>query len=77
MKHEIRCNSGTAARLAATAATLWSCCNDAHSFCWYCSVGGHLWGYWKAQKLFAFEERVCGCCDHAEGRPLPEGEEEV
>ncbi len=77
MKHEFRINSGTAARIAETAAAPWACCTGSHRFCWDCAVYEHFYGAWVPQKLFAFEERECACCLHAEGRPLPEGEEEI
>lgn len=63
--------------LAKVAAAEWKCCNGSHEFCWDCAVYGHFYVRWTAQPLFAFEESKCGCCDHLEGRPLPEGEEDV
>ena len=54
-----------------------ACCRGSHPFCWGCHVGAHSYTAWEPQRLFAFEERVCTCCDHAESRALPEGEEEV
>ena len=77
MKHEIRSNSDITVRLATTAAAPWACCNGSHHFCWYCGIRGHLFSFWQPQRLFAFEERVCTCCSHAESRSLPESEEEI
>lgn len=42
-----------------------------------CCAGGHDWGPWEKQRLFAFEERECRGCGLVDARPLPEGEEEV
>ena len=59
-----------------------ACCagpdgRDAHPTCWRCMRYEHVFGMWEKQPAFAFEERVCGCCGHAESRVLPLGEEKV
>ncbi len=54
------------------------CCSGAHRTCKLCMEKGHLYDRpWQKQPLFAFEERVCSCCEHAESRALPVGEERV
>ncbi len=53
------------------------CCPGAHATCWMCLRVEHHYGRWTPQPAFAFEERVCACCGHAEGRVLPLGEERV
>ena len=53
------------------------CCPGAHEHCCVCGTKGHIFGSWRPQRLFAFEERTCRCCGHAESRVLPLGEERV
>ena len=53
------------------------CSQEAHGYCMACLDNGHVFGAWVPQRLFAFEERVCACCGHAEARVLPLGEEDV